>query len=80
MSKRKTDDPADRVGFHVKMRNGLRAELAKVAKAKRASLGSEITARLEASLREDAARTIEEIAADLQRAWGRVQKKLQAAE
>ena len=33
MSKRRTDNPVDRVGFHVEMRNGLRAELAKAVGA-----------------------------------------------
>lgn len=80
MSRRKATKPADRVSFHWQTREYLPSELARSAKENGVTMNIELNRRLEASLRSDALRTIDAVAADLSKTWARVRKQIQAAE
>jgi Arc-like DNA binding domain len=60
-----TRKPLDIVNFNLRIRESLRAKLARAAEKNRTSLNNEIRLRLEASLEKAAVRDLDTIAADM---------------
>jgi hypothetical protein len=63
--------PLDIATINVRIRESLRAKLAREAEKHRTSLNNEIRLRLEDSLEKAAARDLDKIAADMKVAWAR---------
>jgi len=66
-----TRKPSDIVQPNLRIREELRRRLEKEAAKRRVSLNQEMTYRLQRSLEEDAARTIDNIAGDIANVWDR---------
>ena len=69
--------PTDVIGFHVKMREALRARLEREARANDDTLGAEITRRLERSFEVDAMKGLVETVTDLTKAVGKARRRLE---
>jgi Arc-like DNA binding dprotein len=63
--------PLDIANINLRIRESLRAKLAREAEKNRTSLNNEIRLRLEDSLEKAAARTLDDIAADQKVMWAR---------
>jgi hypothetical protein len=68
--------PHDIVNFNLRIRESLRAKLAREAEKHHTSLNNEIRVRLEVSLREGAARDLDVIAAEMADYWARLGARL----
>src|SRR5262249_39352115 len=67
-----TRKPHDIANFNLRIRESLRAKLAREAEKNHTSLNNEIRRRLEASLEKAAVRDLDAIAADMHTTWLRV--------
>ena len=70
--------PTDHVQTGLRIREGLRLRLEAAAKRNKLPLNREMMNRLERSFQADAARSIEDVAADLANTWGRIRKGISA--
>ncbi len=78
--KRLAEKPGDIVQPNLQIREELRQRLEREARKNQLSLNKEMIRRLEASFEADAMKSIEQIAAELQKSWSRARRRLELAE
>jgi hypothetical protein len=72
-----TRQPLDTAHVNLRIRENLRAKLARAAEKNRVSLNTEIRTRLEDSFQRDARRTFDELAEELKTTWLRLGERLE---